>query len=79
MIEGIDFSQLSRTKKYVYLVGVLEKIETNKLFKGEEIEGNLELEEQREKDIEYMKDLISLELQKDGIKKMFVKNRIIRP
>ncbi len=74
----IDFTQLSRTQKYKYLVEVLEKIETNTLFKGELIEGDSELEEQRENDINYMNNLISEELEKDGIKKMFVKGRIIR-
>lgn len=73
-----DYTQLPRTQKYKYLVEVLEKIETNTLFKGESIEGNSELEEQREKDIEYMNNLISVELQKDSIKRMFIKGRIIR-
>lgn len=72
-----DYTQLPRTQKYKYLVEVLEKIETNILFKGEIIEGNLDLEEQREKDLDYMNNLISEELQKDSIKKMFVKGRII--
>lgn len=74
----LDYTQLPRTQKYKYLVEVLEKIETNSLFKGEIIDGNIELEEQRQKDIDYMTNLISNELQKDGIKKMFVKGRIIR-
>ena len=75
----LDWTQLPRTKKYIYLVSVLEKIESNKLYKGEVIEGNTELEEQRQKDIDQMNDVISDELIKDGIKKMFVKGRMIMP
>jgi len=74
----IDYTQLPRKEKYIYLVSVLEKIETNKFYKGEEIDSNYELETQREKDIEYMNDVISDELKKDNISKMFVKERFIR-
>ncbi len=75
----LDYTQLPRTQKYIHLVKVLEKIELTLLYKGETIEGNEELEEQRTADIKYMNDLISTELQKDGIKKMFVKGRMIHP
>lgn len=79
MVEVVDFLQLPRTQKYKYLVEVLEKIETNKLYKDEVIEDNEELEKQRMTDIEYMNNLISEELLKDDIKKMFVKGRMIKP
>jgi len=78
MIEGTDYTQLPIKEKYRYLVDVLEKIETNLLYKDEVIEGNYELEDIRKDDIEYMNNVISDELMKDGFTKMFVKGRYLR-
>lgn len=72
----IDFS--TKSEKYKYLVGVLEKVESDKLYKEEVIENNPELEAQREKDIKELKELICKELQNDGINTMFVRGRLIK-
>jgi len=75
----MNYTQLERKAKYRYLIETLEKVETDKLYQGEVIEGDKNLEEQRIKDIEYLNYLISTELKKDGIKKMFIRGRTIRP
>lgn len=68
----------NRSEKYNYLVGVLEKVETNKLYKDKIIEGNSELENQRITDIKELKDMICKELESDSINAMFVRGRLIK-
>ena len=65
-------------EKYRHLAELLTKVETNLLFQGEIIEGNTELEKQREYDINHLKKVISDTLISDGINKMIIDGRLLK-
>lgn len=68
---------MDRTSKYNRYAKILEQVETNSLYKGEPIDGNVELEKQRIEDIKKLKEIISDELKKDGIKRIMIRGRTL--
>jgi len=62
-------------EKYSMLARVLTKVETNLLYKGDIIDGNTDLEDIRDHDIDKLKEIISNELKNDGIKSIFIGGR----
>jgi len=77
MENQVDYTMLPQKEKYMYLLSVLEKIETNLLYKGEVIEGNQELEIQRTEDTIKLKKTITDELNRDNLTKMFIRGKLI--
>jgi len=66
------------TKKYIKYAELLNKIENNKLYKNKIIKGNKELENQRQYDINKLKEIISEELKNDGISKIRVLGKLFK-